>query len=155
MSSLPWHSPHGRRWWFFRGLTAVCGVGFLLDGLWVRNWSDATSWLLVYAVLGGITALGTWSIGRYGDIEVSRREVRVGRDRLSAAEIDPAWLNRLADGDRPALEQAPRLLGGAFEAPVGWQVLPLRLTDGRMVGIASTDPEELLSALLSQQRARR
>ncbi len=153
VTTLPWRSPRQRRWRFFQGLTIVCAVLFVVDGLWLRGWYDATSWLVGYAVVGGIVALATWSIGRYGDLVVTATQLRVGRATLAATELDPEWLERLGSGDRPVLERKPAILGGGFDTPAGWQVLPIRLLDGAIVGIATADPDGLLSALLLQQRS--
>ena len=124
---------------------------------------------IIAAILSGIWALTLYSMNRYGTITITDDTLRVGRDRLPLAEIDPEWVRMLASRASPTLRervltsastiQVPahvqvdpgrgRLLGGAYGTSMGSDQVTLRLTDGSRVTAPSNDREGLLAALLT------
>ena len=105
---------------------------------------DVRTSTVVAAVAGSspvlaIWLLTLWSINRYGAVTLTREALRVGRDRVPVADIEPQWVRMLASKADPALAQRigisastlqlpgarladrdrGRLLGGAYGATLG------------------------------------
>lgn len=160
-----------RAWWLCWGLLSAIAVvpallqpsdeGFLLD-------------LLAYAGAWGIpiwvTLLTLWSVDRYAAITLTRSTLRVGRDRLPVADLDPDGVRavpreqpsaarRLADsagqiqvpGTRIDLVSRPgrelRHLGGSWGTPLGMDSVLLPLRDGSAVLVDVRDRAGLLAAI--------
>jgi len=134
----------------FRTITVVASIG---------GWSPVLAvWLLTL-----------WSMNRYGAITLTRDTLRVGRDRLPVSRIDPAWVRMLATRASSRLEERVlastasfdvpereiskgdrgRLLGGAYGATLGSDLVTLLLVDGERVSVQSGDREGLLGGLLT------
>jgi hypothetical protein len=152
----------------------------------IGGWAVATLWLvfvtsaelsrfyLVVSVIApgmifGIWLLTLWSINRYGDVTVTRETLRVGRESLPIASLDPDWVRMLASKASPSLRErvdatggvpeiaegelskrdSGRLAGGAYGSTLGADTVTLRLLTGGRVAVPSGDRAGLLAALLT------
>ncbi len=117
----------------------------------------------------GIWLLTLWSINRYGDVTVTRDTLRVGRENLPIASLDPDWVRMLASKASPDLlervtaaggipeiagaelrkRDSGRLVGGAYTSTLGTETVTLLLRAGGRVAVPSGDRAGLLSALLT------
>ena len=124
---------------------------------------------LLMLVTLGIWLLTLYSMNRYGTVTVTRDTLVVGRERLALDRLDPAWVRMLAGKASPPLRErvaasggsaavsdrdladrdTGRLLGGAYGSTLGSDVVTLRQSDGRRVGVATHDRPGLLDALLT------
>jgi hypothetical protein len=139
---------------------------------------DLSSFQVVMAVIApgtifGIWLLTLWSINRYGAITLTRDTLRVGRDRVPVAQIEPQWVRMLAARADPSLAQRlgtsattvqlpgagqvdlgrGRLLGGAYGTTLGDDLVTLELRgDGvarnTRVSVPTKDRRGLLAGLL-------
>jgi len=116
-----------------------------------------------------IWLLTLWSINRYGAVTLTRDTLRVGRDRVPVADIEPQWVRMLATRADPALAQRlgasastlqlpgsrqadrdrGRLLGGAYGATVGDDLVTLELRHDQRVSVPTRDRRGLLAGLLT------
>jgi hypothetical protein len=133
-----------------------------------------TTFNVVVAVIApgmifGIWLLTLYSLNRYGAITLSRDTLRVGRDTLPVSRIDPTWVRMLATRASPSLKErvltsagafevpgtetsksdTGRLLGGAYGATLGADLVTLLLVDGTRVSAQTGDREGLLAGLLT------
>jgi hypothetical protein len=117
----------------------------------------------------GIWLLTLWSIDRYGAITLTRETLRVGRDTLAVAQIEPQWVRMLAGkadpslaarlatsaatlqlpGDRVADTSRGRLLGGAYGTTLGDDLVTLELRGNQRVSVPTRDRRGLLVGLLT------
>jgi hypothetical protein len=167
--------PVSRTMWLLPvGLWAAASVALLLtaDG-------ELSTAQVVLSVIGpgaifGIWLLTLWSINRYAAVTLTRQTLRVGRDRVPVADIEPQWVQMLARRADPSLAQRlaasattvqlpgdgqvdnerGRLLGGAFGTTLGADLVTLELRgDGlrrnERVSVPTKDRRGLLSGLLT------
>lgn len=118
---------------------------------WVVLWlsKDRETALLptsLVGMLGGITALTLYSIGRYGDIRLTDRELRSGRDRFPLSDLVPGSVSG------PGEPVRGKLVGGAYAPTLGTSVVGILHRDGRQLIVQIKDPEAL-RAKLSQALA--
>jgi len=124
---------------------------------------------VIAGMIFGVWLLTLWSINRYGDVTVTRDSLRVGRENLPIASLDPDWVRMLASkaspqllervttaGGVPEIAEAElrkldsgRLVGGAYASTLGTDTVTLRLRAGGRVAVPSGDRAGLLSALLT------
>ena len=124
---------------------------------------------LLMLVTLGIWLLTLYSMNRDRTVTVTRDTLVVGRERLALDRLDPAWVRMLAGKRLPAPARAGRgvrrqrrradrdladrdsgrLLGGAYGATLGSDVVTLRQSNGRRVAVATADRPGLLGALLT------
>ena len=117
----------------------------------------------------GIWLLTLWSIDRYGTVTLTRDALRVGRDTVPVAEIEPQWVRMLAHkadpslaerlgtsattlqlpGDRLVDPDRGRLLGGAYGATLGHDLVTLELRRNARVSVPTRDRRGLLGGLLT------
>ncbi|MDT9701702.1 hypothetical protein [Streptomyces sp. P17] len=105
----------------------------------------------------------------YHRIQIDARTLRVGRERIPLADIDPASV-QAASNDAPAVAQryarslatvdapvpglravdhgAPRLVGGGWGVPMGMDTVVIRTRQGERFSIATRDRTAFLAALL-------
>lgn len=146
-----WRAGVPRSYWIvFALLTVGCVVGGLIDGT-LRGWADASVWLLVYAIVAVVALVTIWSVHRYNSVTVTTSELRVGREVVPAAALDPASIAPALHAPRPLLRGA-RPIGGADEEPAGTAMLAVRRRDGTEVVIAVRDVQPFLEALAEQER---
>ena len=116
-----------------------------------------------------IWLLTLWSINRYGAVTLTRETLRVGRDRVPVADIEPQWVRMLATRADPALAQRfgtsastlqlpggrqgdrdrGRVLGGAYGATLGDDLVTLELRGNQRVSVPTRDRRGLLAGLLT------
>lgn len=116
-----------------------------------------------------IWLLTLWSLDRYGAVTLTRETLRVGRDRVPVADIEPHWVRTLATKADPALAQRlgtsastvqvpgskqadrdrGRLLGGAYAATFGDDLVTLELRGNERVTVPTRDRRGLLAGLLT------
>lgn len=134
----------------FWAITLTCAIAAVVDGF-VRSWADASVWLLLWVMIGGITLVTLWSMGRYTAIVVTPTELRVGRESVAAAEIDPAAI--AASLASPEIgHAATRPIGGAFLVTLGSVPVRVGLRDGSQIHVGVPRPRPFLEALAEQQR---
>jgi hypothetical protein len=129
--------------------------------------------LVIPGTVLGIWLLTLWSMNRYGAITLTREVLRVGRDTVPVADIEPQWVRMLAARADPTLArrlgisattlQLPgtsqvdrgrgRLLGGAHGTTLGDDLVTLELRrDGvarnTRVSVPTKDRRGLLTGLL-------
>ena len=129
---------------------------------------------IIPGMVFGVWLLTLWSLNRYGAITLTRDTLRVGRDRVPVADIEPQWVRMLAHRADPTLVQrlgtsattvqAPgasqvdagrgRLLGGAYGTTLGDDLVTLELRrDGAQrnarVSVPTKDRRGLLAGLLA------
>ncbi|CAL9332556.1 hypothetical protein [Streptomyces sp. enrichment culture] len=110
-------------------------------------------------------------------IDPARGVLRVGRERLALADLDPASVHAALSEPQPATAArlvtsaqtidapvpglraadrgAPRLVGGGWGAPMGMDVVVIATRDGEALSIATHDRRALLTALAAALPARR
>jgi hypothetical protein len=140
----------------------------------VKDLPDFETITVVASVAGfspvlAVWLLTLWSINRYGAITLTRQTLRAGRHSVPVAQIDPAWVRMLATKASPGLKERVlasaatfevpglelsngdrgRLLGGAYGATLGSDLVTLRLVDGSRVSAQTGDREGLLAGLLT------
>ena len=154
-------------------LWAVASVALLLT-----SEELSTAQVVLSAVgpgaLFGIWLLTLWSIDRYAAVTLTSDTLRVGRDRVPVADIEPQWVHMLARRADPSLAQRlatsattvqlpgdaqvdnerGRLLGGAFGTTLGGDLVTLELRgDGlhrnQRVSVPTKDRRGLLGALVT------
>ena len=131
-------SPGRRAWTLLLGVCLVAWVGF-----WIAVGRD--TWVfptIMVGMLGGIAALTMGSTGRYGNITLTEEVLRVGRDQVALAALDPDGVS--APGERAQ----GKLLGGAYAPTLGRGVVGVRLRDGNTRLVATTSPDAFRAALL-------
>lgn len=129
-------SPSPRAW---IALLVVCVV--LYVGVTVLAGGNLAPGIPLVAIVGAVSALTMWSIGRYGDVTLTDDELRAGRARIRIADIDP-W------GVSPAGEQPQgKLVGGAFASSMNKATIGLTLRTGERVRVQTDDPAALRAAL--------
>ena len=139
---------------------------------------DLSSFQVVMAVIipgaiFGVWLLTLWSMNRYGAVTLTHETLRVGRDQVPVAAIEPQWVRMLAARADPSLArrlgtsattlQLPgtsqvdrgrgRLLGGAYGTTFGDDLVTLELRgDGvarnTRVSVPTKDRRGLLAGLL-------
>lgn len=144
---------------------------------------DLSSFQVVMAVIIPGTIFGIWlltlySMNRYGAITLTRETLRVGRDKVPVADIEPQWVRMLAARADPTLAQRlgtsatalqlpgarevdrsrGRLLGGAYGTTIGDDLVTLELRrDGiarnTRVSVPTKDRRGLLGGLLQALEA--
>jgi hypothetical protein len=164
-----------RIWWWI----PIVGWALGTIGLLVAS-PELSSFYLVMSVIApgmifGIWLLTLWSMNRYGDVTVTRESLRVGRESLPVASIDPAWVRMLASKASPELlervtaaggvpniaeaerrkHDSGRLVGGAYASTLGAETVTLRLVTGARVSAPTGDRAGLLAALLTALDAQR
>jgi DUF3093 family protein len=87
---------------------------------------------------------------RYHRIQLTTEVLRVGRERLPVADLDPASIGAPYE---PAGSE-PRLVGGAYGPPLGWSSVVVRTRRGEPLVICTRDPDALLAALAQVTGAR-
>jgi hypothetical protein len=122
--------------------------------------------------------LALWSMNRYGAITLTPETLRVGRDRVPVADIEPQWVHMLAHRADPTLAQRlatsattvqlpgdaqvdnerGRILGGAFGTTLGGDLVTLELRgDGlrrnERVSVPTNDRRGLLRGLVTALEA--
>lgn len=129
--------------------------------------------VLVPGIICAIWLLTLWSINRYGSVTVTTDTLRSGRDKVPVEHLHRGWLEHLALEESPGLArrfaisastiQLPgstgptdtgRLLGGAYGATLGSDVLTLQLVDGTRVSMQTNDREGVIEALLQATAGR-
>ena len=105
----------------------------------------------------------------YNRIQIDEQTLRVGRERIALADIDPASVQaelqtgpptsfqqyaeslNTIDAPLPGLRAAdrgsPRLVGGGWSVPMGMQSVVVRNRRGERLSIATRDRAALLTAL--------
>jgi hypothetical protein len=166
--------PVSRTMWLVPVALWVAGT---LALLWTTR-DDLSTFQLVMAVIApgmlfGVWLLTLWSINRYAAITLTRDTLRVGRDRVPVADIEPQWVRMLARRADPSLAQRletsattlqlpgatqvdpgrGRLLGGAYGTTLGDDLVTLELRrDGvqrnARVSVPTKDRRGLLAGLL-------
>lgn len=153
----------------------ICYV--LLAGLALYGLFSDTSRGLGYALLGAalypvtlgipvvIALLTLWSMDRYGAVDLTPSELRVGRTTVPTRDLDlPDLLLQaretpeLAGRWAPLIDRTPlppervvgqaKLLGGSYGSTYGSGMLTVRLAAGGWRGIDTKRHTELLDALL-------
>jgi hypothetical protein len=162
--------PVSHRMWL---LPVVLWVGATIVLLLTSKTSLTTFQVVMAAIIPG-TIFGVWlltlySLDRYGAIRLDRETLRVGRDTVPVASLDPAWVRMLATKASPGLRERVlasaatfavpgaetadrgrgRLLGGAYGATIGTDLVTLRLVDGSRVSAPTRDRQALLGGLLT------
>ena len=134
----------GGSWRAFSWVAGALLVLLLLDV--ALPGPDVPLWLWAAALVGvlGPVAAGTLSARRIWAVRVDDGGLAVGRERVLLPDIDT---DHLASVDSGVDAGAP-LLGGGWSLPKGRTGLPLRLTDGRTVLVATGDPAALRAAVL-------
>jgi hypothetical protein len=134
----------GATWRAFWGVAAALLAVPVLDA--ALPGPGVPPWLWALALVGvlGPVAAGTLSARRIWTLRVDERALAVGREAVPLADVDP---DHLASVDSGVDAGAP-LLGGGWSLPKGRTGLPLRLTDGRTVLVATRDPAALRAAVL-------
>jgi hypothetical protein len=96
----------------------------------------------------------------YNRIEMDAQTLRVGRERIPLASIDPASVQAalMADASPAAIPVAPgsenaRLVGGSRGVPMGMDSVVVRARQGEQLCIATRDRAAFLSALLQATTA--
>lgn len=132
-------------------------------------WQDVPIYSLVWGIPLWIALLTLWSINRYGTITLTGSTLRVGRAVVPLDTIDRQWVVMLAANDPALAAQAAalgvaaapgrlppggKLLGGAYDTPLGSETIPLRLTDGTRVRVATRDRTAFVHELLAATRPR-
>lgn len=159
-----------RRMWQLPSVLWVASTVALL----VVSPGGLTTFNVVVAVVAPAMVFGIWlltlySLDRYGAITLTRETLRVGRDTLPVSRIDPTWVRMLASKASPGLKERVltsaaafevpgvetaksdrgRLLGGAYGATLGADLVTLLLVDGTRVSVPTGDREGLLAGLLT------
>ena len=148
--------PGGRR--TIRGVLGVAVAALLIAVVSSQFWLAYAAGLVI--VIGGISM---WSLRRYSSLQVTPDELRVGRDRLALADLDPNFGVRrgedeLTDGVRASLEVGLssrrgdlNILGGSFGRPkTGSAWLVVQERNGQQHVIASRDAQALTTAIRSR-----
>ncbi|WP_331766725.1 DUF3093 family protein [Embleya sp. NBC_00896] len=111
----------------------------------------------------------------YHRIELTPETLRVGRERIPVAALDPASVQAAAQGAPPTFAQqlatsagtvdapfpglraadfgAPRLVGGAWGVPMGMDTVVIRTRDNQALTIATRDRAAFLHALVAATSA--
>src|SRR5690606_19604621 len=146
--------------WLWKGTwAALLAVAILPPVLFgdVDSLGDLLVQVFAYGLAWGVpvwvTLLTLWSMDFYGKVTVTRSELRVGRDRMPLAELDPAG-GRAVDEDEPTLGRRVRssagdvhvptsrpdpsgatyrYLGGSYGTPIGMDAISLPTRDGGAV----------------------
>lgn len=153
-------------------LWCAATVALLLISDVALSASQVTLCLLAPGALFGIWLLTLYSINRYGTITLTRDTLRVGRDQLPVASIEPQWVRMLArraegaepstaerittsagalqlPGDRHLDTSRGRLLGGAYGATLGDDLITLELHGNKRVSVPTRDRRGLLAGLVT------
>lgn len=120
--------------------------------LWmiVNEWTEHGELSLdAYAILGplfllifSIPGLTSYSKRRYHSITLTEETLRVGRETVRTADIDPG--PHAEEGAEPA---RVRLMGGAYDVPLGMDSVVIKTRQGDYLQIATRHPERLSQAL--------
>ncbi len=138
------HVEPGANWRASWLVTAALGVLLVLD--LALPGPDVPLWIWAVALVGvvGPVAAGTLSARRLWTVRVDADGLAVGREQVALAAIDADHLRSVDSG----VDAGAPLLGGGWSLPKGRTGLPLRLTDGRTVLVATRDPAALRAAVL-------
>ena len=161
--------PVSRNMWLLPSLLWVASTLALL----VSSRVDLSTFQIVISLIApgmifGIWLLTLWSINRYGAITLTSDTLRVGRDSVPVAQIEPQWVRMLArradptlaqrlgtsattlqlPGDRQVDAGRGRLLGGAYGTTLGDDLVTLEL-QGERVSVPTKDRRGLLAGLLT------
>lgn len=144
---------------------AVMGVAALPEDFW--------PWLAVSALFS-LLLLPLLAVpiskNRYHSIDLTPETLRVGRERIPVADLDPwsvrAALDREVAGQRGVMQNLassmnsgftikgknidptlPRLVGGAWAVPMGMASVQIATRHGEQLLIASRHPTDFLQAL--------
>ncbi|UOZ09485.1 MULTISPECIES: hypothetical protein [unclassified Amycolatopsis] len=96
-------------------------------------------WLLVAFGLCVITIPWVYARRRFLSLEVTTKQLRQGREKVQAAELES-----VTDVGTPV---GARVLGGGWSVPRKYDSLPLKLADGTVVLAWAKDVEALQDAL--------
>ncbi|WP_328645828.1 hypothetical protein OHS58_40055 [Amycolatopsis sp. NBC_00348] len=96
-------------------------------------------WLLVAFGLCVITIPWVYARRRFLSLEVTTKQLRQGREKVAAAELES-----VTDVGTPV---GARVLGGGWSVPRKYDSLPLKLADGTVVLAWAKDVEALQDAL--------
>jgi hypothetical protein len=159
----------GRAWAIPFVLVAVFTVVFVVLDLPDLTATSAIAPIGASSPALAIWLLTLWSINRYAAITLTRDTLRVGRHSVPVATIDPVWVRMLASKAAPGLRdrvlasaaafEVPghetsngdrgRVLGGAYGATLGADLVTLRLLDGTRVSAQTSDRAGMLAGLLT------
>ena len=131
--------------------------------------AQALGYGVVWGLVVWIVLITLWSMEFYGKVTLTRSDLRVGRDRVPLAELDPAGVRAVAANRPPSLGRRVRssmgdvhvptsrpvgpdgatfrYLGGSFGTPVGTDAISLPTRDGGAVRFSVRDRGALLAAL--------
>lgn len=162
--------PVSRRMWLLPVvLWVVATAALLLTSDVALSTFQVVTALIIPGTIFGIWLLTLWSINRYGAITLTRDTLRVGRDTLPVAQIEPQWVRMLArkadpsltarlttsattlqlPADRVADTSRGRLLGGAYGTTLGDDLVTLELRGNQRVSVPTRDRRGLLAGLLT------
>lgn len=111
-------------------------------GLMISSGGDAPVWAaFVIAIPGTIAALTLYSIGRYGNVRLTERELRSGRDRFALSDLVPGSVSG------PGEPVRGKLVGGAYAPTLGTSVVGVLHRDGRQLVIQTKNPDALRAGL--------
>ncbi|GGL73672.1 hypothetical protein GCM10010129_16620 [Streptomyces fumigatiscleroticus] len=89
----------------------------------------------------------------YHRIQVDGRTLRVGRERIALADLDPASVHAAAEQAVPPGHGNARLVGGGWGVPMGMDSVVVTTRRGEALAIATRDRTAFLSALGTALRA--
>lgn len=124
---------------------------------------DAAAYGVAWGVPVWVMLVTLWSMDFYGRVTLTRSTLRVGRERLPVADLDPVGA-RAVDRNHPSLSarvrasagdlhlprmrvEGVRYLGGSYGTPYGMDSVTLPLRDGSGVRFYTRDRGALLTAL--------
>lgn len=162
--------PVTRRMWLVPVVLWVVATAAMLltSGVALSTFQVVTA-AIIPGTIFGIWLLTLYSINRYGAITLTKDTLRVGRDTLPVARIEPQWVRMLArkadpslaarlgtsattlqlPGDREVDTSRGRLLGGAYGSTLGDDLVTLELHGNERVSVPTRDRRGLLAGLLT------
>ncbi|WP_336028308.1 hypothetical protein [Geodermatophilus sp. FMUSA9-8] len=146
------HVEPGGSWRPFWTVAGVLGLLGVLDLVLPGPDVPPLLWLVAVVAVLGVVASGCLAGRRAWTVRVDAAgpdgALSVGRERVPLADVDAAHLRAVREGTA-GVDAGASVLGGGWSVPRGRTGLPLRLTDGRTVLVATRDPAALTAALLA------
>ncbi|OLT16673.1 hypothetical protein BJF80_04845 [Serinicoccus sp. CUA-874] len=132
------HRPIPAVAWVILAVVTVTLAGWM----WRQDPRNAPIMLALLVTLAGITALTLFSINLYGQLRITDREFRVGRDRIPLSTIDP-W-----SVSGPGEDQVRgQTVGGGYAVPLGMKSVGMVVDGQGPVVVPTREPERLRGAL--------